>query len=92
MDGDFEVSPMKTPNNEQTLVEESCFSILSPKKKVFSYVIHDLETHYMRKFYDRNLPITVDFNESMSLRDLNIFTPNDAFQPWFLYGSGNLCY
>jgi hypothetical protein len=35
MDGDFEVSPMKTLNSEPILVEESYFSILSPEKKLF---------------------------------------------------------
>jgi hypothetical protein len=69
MDEDFEISHMKTPNNEETLVEESCSSILIPEKESFFHMIRDLETHYMGKVYDQNLPITVDYNESMSVPD-----------------------
>jgi hypothetical protein len=41
-------------------------------------MIHDLETHYMGKVYDQNLPIIVDYNESMSVPDMNLFTPDDV--------------
>jgi hypothetical protein len=52
MDEDFEISPMKTSNNEETLVEESCSSILIPEKESFFHMVHDLKTHYMGKVYD----------------------------------------
>jgi hypothetical protein len=92
MDEYFEISHMKTLNNEETLVEESCSSILIPEKESFFHMIHDLETHYMGKVYDQNLPITVDYKESMYVPDMNLFTLDDVFQPWFLYDSGNPYY
>jgi hypothetical protein len=78
MDENFEISPMKTPNNEETLVEEYCSSILIPEKESFFNIIHDLETHYMGKVYNQNLPITVDYNKSISVLDMNVFTPDDV--------------
>jgi hypothetical protein len=50
----------------------------------------DLETHYMGKVYDQNLPTIVDYNESMSAP--NLFTSDDVLQPWSLYDSGNPYY
>jgi hypothetical protein len=90
MDEDFEIMHMKTPNNGETLVEESYPSILISEKESFFHMIRDLETHYMRKVYDQNIPTTVDYNESMSAP--NIFTSDDVLQPWLLYDSRNPYY
>jgi hypothetical protein len=90
MDKDFENSHMKTPNSGETLVEESRPSILIPEKKSFFHMIRDLETHYMGKVYDQNLPTIVDYNGSMSAP--NLFTSDDVLQPWSLYDSRNPYY
>jgi hypothetical protein len=87
MDEDFEISPMETPNNEETLVEEAFSSILIPEKESFFHMIHDPKTHYVEKVYNQNLPIIVDYNESMFVPDMNLFTPDDVLQPWLPYDS-----
>jgi hypothetical protein len=74
MDEYFEASPMETPSSEETLVEGACFSALTLEKETFFHIIHDPKTHYMEKVYNQNLPIIVDYNKSMHVSKVSLFT------------------
>jgi hypothetical protein len=92
MDEDFETSSMETPSSEKTLVEEACFYVLTPEKETFFHMIHYPKTHYMEKVYSQNLPTRVDYNKSMSISNMSLFTPDDVLHPWLPYNSRNSYY
>jgi hypothetical protein len=99
MDGDSETTSMETPSSEKTLVKEYFSSVLAPEKETFFQMIHDPKTHYMERVYNQNLQIIVDCklkdkesNESMSVSNMILFTPDDVLQPWLPYDSRNSYY
>ena len=92
MDEDFETSPMENPSSEKTLVEEACSPVLTPEKETIFHIIHDPKTHYMEKVYTHNLPIIMDYDKSMSISNVSLFTSDDVLHPWFPYGSRNPYY
>jgi hypothetical protein len=72
---------------QQILVKEACPSVLTTKKEVVSHVSHDPMACYMENIYSLNLQLMMSCeiknkkdNKSMSVLDMDCFTPEVSFQ------------